>query len=95
MTDYYCCQVRGLGKFFVQNQIGEMLVIVSSQEGCLWVFPKIVGFPPNHPKSNGVIPLLSPSILGVPLVLETPIYVKLVTPLKTNMFPWKLMLGRM
>ena len=38
------------------------------------------GFPPNHPKSNGFFPLFSPSILGVPLFLETPIYVKTGNP---------------
>ena len=30
----------------------------------IWMFPKIVGFPPNHPLKNSGVPLFSPSILG-------------------------------
>ena len=38
------------------------------------MFPKIVGFPPNHPCFNRVFHDVHPSILGVfPLLLETPI----------------------
>ena len=40
----------------------------------IWMFPKIVGFPPKSSILIGVFPLFSPSILGVfPLFLETPI----------------------
>ena len=39
--------------------------------GCIWMFPKIV-VPPNHPFLEGF--LYKSSILGYPLLLETPIY---------------------
>ena len=39
-----------------------------------WVFPKIVGFPPNHPFYGNRVFSYKPSILGVlPLFWETPI----------------------
>ena len=40
-------------------------------QGVIWMFPKIV-VPPNHPISHRVFHY-KPSILGVPLFLETPI----------------------
>ena len=52
----------------------------------IWVFPKIVVFPPKSSILIGFKPLFSPSILGVfPLFSETPPY-SYITQTPTNVF---------
>ena len=58
----------------VQNAQGGAIEL--SQQGLtpeIWVFPKIVGFPPKSSILKG-FPWFSPSILEYPLLLETPIW---------------------
>ena len=60
-----------MGEVKLHANIYIYIYIYIYMYGC---FPKIVGFPPNHPFFHRVFfPLFSPSILGeTPLFLETP-----------------------
>ena len=56
-----------------------------------WMFPKIVGFPPNHPLKNRVFHYINHPFwnFGVPLLLETPIYIqKLFNKNLVRSFVW-------
>ena len=61
-------------KSLLENQIGF------HNHGYIWMFPKIVGFPPKHPLKNRGFPYFSHPFWGVSVFLETPILVSFFFP---------------
>ena len=59
----------------------------SSHKGSIWMFPKIAGFPPNHPSLIG-FSIINHPFWGVSLFLETPILVMEYLPLIQIDFDW-------
>ena len=59
----------------IQFWWGRKVVNIKKPWSHKGVFPEIVGFPPKSSIFHWGFPLFSPSILGVPLFLETPIVI--------------------
>ena len=71
-----------LGKTFFN--IGK----TSSTCTSIWMFPKIVGFPPNHPLKNRVFHYLNHLFLGTPIFGNTHIPLLCFFCCTFSIFPW-------